>query len=139
MIRMYTVFNMVHRLRSPKAPDDTADMGIHHFTYAIMPHNGIYNCLLNCEHVAFCRYNIIYYGTDHCAYPCVAGTFQEAGVIQESYNLNHPLTVINSAYSGAYIYMYMHATIHVIICESLFVVGMLQGYPCLSSQLTIQQ
>ena len=83
MIRMYTVFNMVHRLRSPKAPDDTADMGIHHFTYAIIPHNGIYNCLLNCEHMAFCRYNIIYYGTDHCAYPCVAGTFQEAGVIGE--------------------------------------------------------
>ena len=30
----------------------------------------------------------------------LSGTFQEAGVIQESYNLNHPLTVINSAYSG---------------------------------------
>lgn len=30
----------------------------------------------------------------------ISGTFQEAGVIQESYNLNHPLTVINSAYSG---------------------------------------
>uniref|UniRef100_A0A669EDM4 alpha-mannosidase n=1 Tax=Oreochromis niloticus TaxID=8128 RepID=A0A669EDM4_ORENI len=25
-------------LRAPKAPDATADMGIHHFTYAIMPH-----------------------------------------------------------------------------------------------------
>ena len=32
---------MVCRLRSPKAPDDTADMGTHHFTYAIMPHSGI--------------------------------------------------------------------------------------------------
>jgi alpha-mannosidase len=54
-------------LRSPKVPDDSADMGTHHFTYAIMPHDG---------------------------------TFQEAGVIQESYNLNHPLTVINFPYSG---------------------------------------
>ncbi|XP_071792288.1 alpha-mannosidase 2C1-like [Asterias amurensis] len=27
-------------LRSPKSPDPTADMGKHHFTYAIMPHKG---------------------------------------------------------------------------------------------------
>uniref|UniRef100_A0A3P8UMG9 alpha-mannosidase n=1 Tax=Cynoglossus semilaevis TaxID=244447 RepID=A0A3P8UMG9_CYNSE len=27
-------------LRAPKAPDANADMGIHHFTYAIMPHTG---------------------------------------------------------------------------------------------------
>jgi len=27
-------------LRSPKAPDEQADMGTHHFTYAIMPHTG---------------------------------------------------------------------------------------------------
>lgn len=30
----------VHRLRSPKAPDDTADMGSHEFCYAVMPHKG---------------------------------------------------------------------------------------------------
>lgn len=47
-------------LRSPKAPDVTADMGTHKFTYAIMPHTG---------------------------------TFQEAGVIQQAYNLNCPLYV----------------------------------------------
>ena len=28
------------RLRSPKAPDDSADMGSHSFTYAVMPHTG---------------------------------------------------------------------------------------------------
>ncbi|XP_069141234.1 alpha-mannosidase 2C1-like [Argopecten irradians] len=47
-------------LRSPKAPDMTADMGTHKFTYAIMPHTG---------------------------------SFQEAGVIQQAYNLNCPLYV----------------------------------------------
>lgn len=54
-------------LRAPKAPDATADMGIHHFTYAILPHYG---------------------------------AFQEGGVIQESYNLNHPLSVTRSTLSG---------------------------------------
>lgn len=30
-----------HRsLRAPKAPDATADMGRHEFTYALMPHQG---------------------------------------------------------------------------------------------------
>lgn len=28
------------RLRAAKAPDANADMGTHHFTYAIMPHTG---------------------------------------------------------------------------------------------------
>ena len=45
-------------LRSPKAPDDTCDIGEHRFTYSLMPH---------------------------------AGSFQEANVIQEGYNLNCPL------------------------------------------------
>ena len=30
-------------LRSPKAPDKTADMGIHRFSYVLMPHFGPYN------------------------------------------------------------------------------------------------
>jgi hypothetical protein len=30
------------RLRAPKAPDATADMGRHEFTYALMPHKGMY-------------------------------------------------------------------------------------------------
>ena len=30
-------------LRSPKAPDKTADMGIHKFTYVLLPHFGAYN------------------------------------------------------------------------------------------------
>jgi len=30
----------VCRLRSPKSPDDMADMGSHCFTYAAMPHTG---------------------------------------------------------------------------------------------------
>lgn len=30
------------RLRAPKAPDVTADMGHHEFTYALMPHKGRY-------------------------------------------------------------------------------------------------
>ncbi|XP_074643597.1 alpha-mannosidase 2C1-like isoform X2 [Tubulanus polymorphus] len=45
-------------LRSPKAPDDKADMGVHRFAYALMPHTG---------------------------------TFQDAGVIQQAYNMNFPL------------------------------------------------
>lgn len=32
--------SLIRRLRSPKAPDANADMGIHHFTYAILPHTG---------------------------------------------------------------------------------------------------
>jgi len=27
-------------LRSPKAPDDTCDIGSHHFKYALFPHQG---------------------------------------------------------------------------------------------------
>lgn len=30
----------IARLRSPKAPDENADMGTHQFTYALMPHEG---------------------------------------------------------------------------------------------------
>jgi len=30
-------------LRAPKAPDPEADMGVHHFTYVILPHFGPYN------------------------------------------------------------------------------------------------
>ncbi|VDI17535.1 alpha-mannosidase [Mytilus galloprovincialis] len=57
----YSCFDNVLRLsllRSPKAPDETADMGVHQFTYAVMPHKG---------------------------------SFQEAGVIQQAYDLNCPL------------------------------------------------
>ena len=28
------------RLRSPKAPDEEADMGLHEFSYAVLPHSG---------------------------------------------------------------------------------------------------
>lgn len=28
------------RLRSPKAPDEEADMGSHEFSYAVLPHSG---------------------------------------------------------------------------------------------------
>ena len=63
----YAVEENVMRLsliRSPKAPDDTCDIGVHHFTYSMMPH---------------------------------AGSFQEAGVIEEGYNLNCPLRASTSA------------------------------------------
>jgi alpha-mannosidase len=30
-------------LKSPKAPDPEADMGVHHFTYVVLPHYGPYN------------------------------------------------------------------------------------------------
>lgn len=33
--------NVISRLRSPKAPDESADMGQHSFAYAVMPHKGI--------------------------------------------------------------------------------------------------
>uniref|UniRef100_A0A2R5LBB2 alpha-mannosidase n=1 Tax=Ornithodoros turicata TaxID=34597 RepID=A0A2R5LBB2_9ACAR len=48
-------------LRAPKSPDAEADMGMHEFTYAIMPHKG---------------------------------RFQEAGVIQQAYELNCPLEMV---------------------------------------------
>lgn len=51
-------------LRAPKLPDATADMGIHQFSYAVMPH---------------------------------VGSFQEAGVIQNAYNMNFPLLTAASA------------------------------------------
>ena len=35
-------------LRSPKAPDGECDMGTHTFSYAVMPHNGMYT-LLNAQ------------------------------------------------------------------------------------------
>lgn len=48
-------------LRAPKSPDPDADMGHHHFTYALMPHQG---------------------------------TFQEAGVVQQAYELGSPLRMV---------------------------------------------
>ncbi|KAJ1181489.1 hypothetical protein NDU88_006696 [Pleurodeles waltl] len=51
-------------LRAPKLPDATADMGLHQFSYAVMPH---------------------------------VGSFQEAGVIQNAYNMNFPLLTKASA------------------------------------------
>lgn len=74
-------------LRAPKAPDATADMGIHHFTYAILPHYGL--CIIDIIRLQPKAY--LCYGT---------GAFQEGGVIQESYNLNHPLSVTRSTLSG---------------------------------------
>ncbi|XP_041353566.1 alpha-mannosidase 2C1-like [Gigantopelta aegis] len=59
----FSTVNNVMRLsllRSPKAPDEHADMGSHEFTYALMPHKG---------------------------------SLQDAGVIQQAYNLNSPLVV----------------------------------------------
>lgn len=41
-------------LRAPKAPDATADMGTHHFTYAIMPHTGSFQE----ASVIQCAYNL---------------------------------------------------------------------------------
>lgn len=34
------IYHVHFRLRSPKAPDEKADMGTHQFTYAVMPHQG---------------------------------------------------------------------------------------------------
>ncbi|KAM4618384.1 alpha-mannosidase 2C1 [Polymixia lowei] len=41
-------------LRAPKAPDANADMGTHHFTYAIMPHTGSFQD----ASVIQCAYNL---------------------------------------------------------------------------------
>lgn len=41
-------------LRAPKAPDANADMGTHHFTYAIMPHSGSFQD----SSVIQCAYNL---------------------------------------------------------------------------------
>ncbi|KPP62021.1 hypothetical protein Z043_119822 [Scleropages formosus] len=35
-------------LRAPKAPDANADIGQHHFTYAVMPHSGKFEHILSC-------------------------------------------------------------------------------------------
>uniref|UniRef100_A0A3Q3J1N8 alpha-mannosidase n=1 Tax=Monopterus albus TaxID=43700 RepID=A0A3Q3J1N8_MONAL len=41
-------------LRAPKAPDANADMGMHHFTYAVMPHSGSFQD----ASVIQCAYNL---------------------------------------------------------------------------------
>lgn len=43
-------------LRAPKAPDANADMGTHHFTYAVMPHAGSFQD----ASVIQCAYNLNY-------------------------------------------------------------------------------
>ena len=45
---MSLLFFFFNSLRSPKAPDDQADMGSHEFSYAVFPHSGkqtTLNCL----------------------------------------------------------------------------------------------
>ena len=54
-------------LRSPKAPDPEADMGIHYFTYALLPYSG---------------------------------DFVAAGVVHEAYDLNDPLSVVETPGAG---------------------------------------
>nr|XP_061825435.1 alpha-mannosidase 2C1-like isoform X1 [Nerophis lumbriciformis] len=53
----YSVFKntmTLSLLRAPKAPDANADMGCHHFTYAIMPHAGTFQDAA----VIQCAYNL---------------------------------------------------------------------------------
>lgn len=76
------------RLRAPKAPDANADMGNHHFTYAVMPHTGeptqIDSSILQ-----------MHFQPQPCAWHTgFSGTFQDASVIQHAYNLNFPLHMI---------------------------------------------
>nr|XP_057931009.1 alpha-mannosidase 2C1 isoform X2 [Doryrhamphus excisus] len=53
----YSVFKntmTLSLLRAPKAPDGNADMGTHHFTYAVMPHSGTFQD----AKVIQCAYNL---------------------------------------------------------------------------------
>ena len=40
-VHMFVCVAYLCRLRASKAPDETADMGQHSFTYALMPHGGM--------------------------------------------------------------------------------------------------
>ncbi|XP_016066046.1 PREDICTED: alpha-mannosidase 2C1 isoform X3 [Miniopterus natalensis] len=91
-------------LRAPKAPDTTADLGRHEFTYALMPHKGecyLAPSLLSSKPWFFqqsvgkiaapCPYPLLYHW--HCSGLC-PGSFQDAGVIQAAYSLNFPLLAL---------------------------------------------
>ena len=44
LVTLVTVFSLLPlfvRLRSPKSPDEEADMGSHEFSYAVYPHSGM--------------------------------------------------------------------------------------------------
>ncbi|KAI3371290.1 hypothetical protein L3Q82_023907, partial [Scortum barcoo] len=71
-------------LRAPKAPDANADMGTHHFTYAIMPHTGSFQD----ASVIQCAYNLNFpLRSIQCApddMPWSAFTISSAAVILET-------------------------------------------------------
>ncbi|CAF98334.1 unnamed protein product, partial [Tetraodon nigroviridis] len=70
-------------LRAPKAPDANADMGTHHFIYAVMPHAGGFLWFF-CDHRTLCSELIRFRAAN-------TGSFQDAAVIPHAYNLNFPL------------------------------------------------
>lgn len=71
------------RLRAPKAPDSNADMGTHHFIYAVMPHAGGFSWFF-CDPRTLCSELITLRAVN-------TGSFQDASVIRHAYNLNFPL------------------------------------------------
>lgn len=100
-------------LRAPKAPDATADMGRHEFTYALMPHKGecwgrwglpasLDTSLPFCEPKPQQPGSLFLLGTwegsphsPPALFPGHSpGSFQDAGVIQAAYSLNFPLLAL---------------------------------------------
>ncbi|KAK2508946.1 LOW QUALITY PROTEIN: hypothetical protein MC885_008404 [Smutsia gigantea] len=93
-------------LRAPKAPDATADMGRHEFTYALMPHEGECCAPGRCSALLSSEPQFPQQSGNCCSPtpppPLSAtrlsgprpGSFQDAGVIQAAYSLNFPLLVL---------------------------------------------
>lgn len=87
-------------LRAPKAPDATADMGRHEFTYALMPHKG--ECCRAPFEPQFLQGSVgktaALRPCPHCHYVSLSGlclgSFQDAGVIPAAYSLNFPLLAL---------------------------------------------
>ena len=51
-------------LRSPKSPDDQCDMGLHCFTFALLPHSGPPACVCACVRARVCV-------PSECVFVCV--------------------------------------------------------------------
>lgn len=84
---VYPWMSLCLRLRAPKAPNATADMGTHHFIYAVMPHAG--GCIYG-----FSATTELYASELIMFHAANTGSFQDASVIRHAYNLNFPLRLM---------------------------------------------
>lgn len=91
-------------LRAPKAPDATADMGRHEFTYALMPHEGEHRAQTPPPSLSLDfqqsmgRTAAVPLPTPIFHHASLSGprpgSFQDAGVIRAAYSVNFPLLAL---------------------------------------------